>query len=77
MSNGCEFMKCSDLKNGICHYDSPYCKYREVYDINQGVCKDLKILRVDGHPDGGIPAVITIENKLTGEVVRFVPEPPQ
>ena len=25
---GCKFMRCIDLKDGVCHYKFDYCKYR-------------------------------------------------
>ena len=27
---GCTLMKCSDFKDGVCHYDSPVCKFHEL-----------------------------------------------
>ena len=30
---GCEYMKCTDFKKGVCYYKYPYCKYRPEDDL--------------------------------------------
>ena|GEM_PF-4524336 len=30
---GCEYMKCTDFKKGVCYYKYPYCKYRPEEDL--------------------------------------------
>ena len=32
--NGCETMKCTDYRDGVCHYDSDVCKYRDEVSVD-------------------------------------------
>jgi hypothetical protein len=32
---GCTMMKCTDFKDGVCHYDSDICKYQECKRCNE------------------------------------------
>lgn len=44
-------------------------------DLNQGIGNNIAVVRVDGDAEGnGLPTLIVIKNRTTGEVLRYTPQ---
>ena len=38
---GCKTVKCTDLKDGVCHYPFDFCKYEDMHSTNQELAKTV------------------------------------
>ena len=50
--NGCEIMKCTDYRDGVCHYESDVCKYRDEVSVDSNSLLSVEHILEQFTPSG-------------------------